>query len=102
MNPARTLGSAIAGNTWTAWWIYFIAPPIAMLAAAEVYVRTAGLKTVLCAKFDHSGIARCIFNCRFDRIRLSGQDNEVREESDNRHIEVTKRQQDFGAIAGLF
>lgn len=68
MNPARTFGSAVVGNTWTAWWIYFTAPPIAMLAAAEMYVRTRGLKSVLCAKLDHSGIARCIFNCDFGRL----------------------------------
>ena len=64
MNPARTLGSAMVGNTWTGLWIYFTAPPMAMLAAAEVYVRTRGLKKVFCAKLDHSGFARCIFDCR--------------------------------------
>ena len=68
MNPARTLGSAVVGNTWTAWWIYFTAPPFAMLAAAEVYLRIKGLRAVLCAKFDHSGSTRCIFNCRFNEI----------------------------------
>lgn len=64
MNPARTFGSALVGNTWTGWWIYFTAPPLAMLAAAEVYVRTRGLNNVFCAKLDHSGVARCIFDCR--------------------------------------
>lgn len=43
INPARTFGSAIVGNIWTGWWIYFIAPPIAMLAAAELYLRAKGL-----------------------------------------------------------
>ena len=69
MNPARTFGSAIVGNMWTGWWIYFTAPPLAMLAAAEVYIRTRGYKKVFCAKFDHSGIARCIFDCRFDELK---------------------------------
>ena len=68
MNPARTFGSAIVGNMWTGWWIYFTAPPLAMLAAAEVYVRTRGLKRVFCAKFDHAGIARCIFDCRMEEL----------------------------------
>ena len=68
MNPARTFGSAIVGNMWTGWWIYFTAPPMAMLAAAEVYVRTRGLKRVFCAKIDHSGLARCIFDCRMDEL----------------------------------
>lgn len=68
MNPARTFGSAVVGNTWTAVWIYFTAPPLAMLAAAEVYVRTRGLGRVFCAKLDHSGLARCIFDCRMDEL----------------------------------
>lgn len=63
MNPARTLASALVANEWTAWWIYFIAPPMAMLAAAELYIRSRGLREVLCAKLDHTGVARCIFNC---------------------------------------
>lgn len=92
MNPARTFGSAAVGNTWTAWWIYFTAPPLAMLSAAEVYVRTRGIKSVLCAKFDHTGIGPCIFNCRFDEIndRESGR------------IEVTREAHQFRTIAGLF
>jgi aquaporin Z len=69
MNPARTFASALVGNTWTAAWIYFTAPPLAMLVAAEVYVRTRGLKKVFCAKLDHSGLARCIFDCRMDELK---------------------------------
>lgn len=65
MNPARTFGSAVVAGEWNAWWIYFIVPPMAMLAAAEVYARVRGLKAVLCAKLDHRGRARCIFNCGF-------------------------------------
>jgi aquaporin Z len=33
LNPARTLASALPGNTWTALWVYFTAPPLGMLAA---------------------------------------------------------------------
>jgi aquaporin Z len=65
MNPARTFASSIVAGNWMAWWIYFVAPPIAMLSAAEFFVRTRGLKKVLCAKLDHFGRARCIFNCDF-------------------------------------
>ena len=36
MNPARTFGSALAAQLWTSLWIYFTAPPLGMLAAAEV------------------------------------------------------------------
>ena len=63
MNPARTFASAAVSWNWTAWWIYFVAPPLAMLAAAEVFVRIRGLKAVLCAKLHHHNDERCIFNC---------------------------------------
>ena len=65
MNPARTFASAAAANVWTGWWIYFTAPPIAMLAASELFVRTKGLKAVICAKLHHQNTARCIFNCGY-------------------------------------
>lgn len=68
MNPARTFASAIVAGNWTSWWIYFTAPPIAMLAASELFVRTRGLNNVLCAKLDHSGPSRCIFRCEVGRL----------------------------------
>lgn len=37
MNPARSLGPAVAGNIWEAHWIYWLAPITAMIAAAKVY-----------------------------------------------------------------
>ncbi len=44
MNPARSLGPAVAGGTWTAHWIYWVAPVTGMLAAVRVYefLRPAG------------------------------------------------------------
>lgn len=44
MNPARSLGPAVAGGTWDAHWIYWLAPVTAMLAATRVYewLRPAG------------------------------------------------------------
>jgi len=68
MNPARTLGSAVPGQIWTALWVYFIAPPLGMLLAAEVYARTKGLRAVYCAKFNHLNKKRCIFRCRFGEL----------------------------------
>ena len=65
MNPARTFASAAVAGRWMSLWIYFIAPPIAMLTAAEFFIRTRGLQRVLCAKLDHFGASRCIFNCEF-------------------------------------
>ncbi len=61
MNPARTLGSALFARDWTALWIYFVAPPLGMLAAAELYVRQRGSDAVFCAKLHHQNGKRCIF-----------------------------------------
>jgi aquaporin Z len=61
MNPARTFASAVPAQIWTAWWIYFTAPLIGMLSAAEVFVRTRGGGAVGCAKLHHENRQRCIF-----------------------------------------
>jgi MIP family channel proteins len=37
MNPARSLGPALLSGTWTAHWVYWLAPVTGMLAAARVY-----------------------------------------------------------------
>lgn len=66
MNPARTFGSAVVADVWQAWWIYFTAPPLGMLLAAELFVRTQGAHRVFCAKLNHHSKARCIFNCNFE------------------------------------
>jgi aquaporin Z len=65
MNPARTFGSAMVGQIWDSIWIYFTAPPLAMLLAAEVYLRVAGARSVLCAKLHHHNRMRCIFRCSY-------------------------------------
>lgn len=61
MNPARSLASAVPGMTWTGWWIYFTAPPLGMLLAAEVYLRCRGRTHLRCAKLHHDSRKRCIF-----------------------------------------
>jgi len=65
MNPARTLASALPSGVWNAWWIYFTAPPLGMLAAAELYRQLRGGNAVLCAKLHHQNHKRCIFRCGF-------------------------------------
>lgn len=65
MNPARTFGSALAAQAWDVLWIYFTAPPLGMLLAAEVYSRLKGAGNVLCAKLHHHNQQRCIFKCNF-------------------------------------
>ncbi len=61
MNPARTFGSALPAQHWMALWIYFTAPLIGMLAAAQVYLNTKSAKAVRCAKWHHQNRKRCIF-----------------------------------------
>lgn len=68
MNPARTLGSAIYARSYRGLWIYFTAPPLAMLCAAWLYVAIAGRECVYCAKMNHTGHERCIFNCRIEQM----------------------------------
>jgi aquaporin Z len=65
LNPARTLGSAVFAGDWTALWIYFTAPPLGMLVAAELYVRRRGRDAVFCAKLCHT--EPCLFCDRLGR-----------------------------------
>lgn len=68
MNPARSLGSAVPAHALTVLWIYFAAPLVGMLLAAELYVRVRGAQRVLCAKLHHTS-ARCIFACGYREPR---------------------------------
>ncbi len=65
MNPARTFGSAAAAMRWDHFWIYLVAPPLGMLAAAEFRLRITGARPVLCAKLHHENAHRCIFRCGY-------------------------------------
>jgi aquaporin Z len=65
MNPARTFGSAFLAQVWSSIWIYFTAPPIGMLLAAELYLRLRGRDRVLCAKLHHENAKPCIFRCNY-------------------------------------
>jgi len=66
MNPARTFGSAFGANVWMSLWIYFVAPPLGMLLAAEIFSRGKTRRTAACAKFHHHNNQRCIFRCNFE------------------------------------
>jgi len=65
MNPARTFGSGLAAQSWTALWLYFTAPPLGMLLAAEFYLQWPGARQVVCAKLHHHNDKRCIFRCGY-------------------------------------
>ncbi|MFO0848250.1 MAG: aquaporin [Gemmataceae bacterium] len=61
MNPARSFASAAVSGNWDHLWVYFVAPPLGMLSAAQVFVWWHGRRAVRCAKMDHDGRFRCIF-----------------------------------------
>jgi aquaporin Z len=65
MNPARTLGSAIPAAAFAPLWIYFLAPPLGMLLAAEGHRAWKGAHAVRCAKLQHDTTQRCIFRCGY-------------------------------------
>jgi len=78
MNPARSFGSAVAARLWTGLWIYFTAPPLGMLLAAQFYLTVKGTHAVICAKLDHHNQKRCIFRCGYREAAFSSQDQAVK------------------------
>ena len=70
LNPARSLASAVPAHAWTGFWIYVAAPPLGMMAAAELYVRRHGADAVFCAKLHHDA-GPCIFRCRWRELAAS-------------------------------
>jgi aquaporin Z len=73
INPARTTGSAVFANVWTAVWLYFVAPPFGMMTSAELYLRIYGMESVLCAKLHPDPSYPCPFLCHFPFHRHSYQ-----------------------------
>jgi len=73
MNPARTFGSAAGARMFEFLWIYFLAPPLGMLVAAEIYARRLGVQSVRCAKLHHANSHRCIFRCGYAAASLSAE-----------------------------
>lgn len=61
MNPARSFGSALVERRWPELWIYFTAPVLGMLLAAEFHRRRRGDGGSYCAKLHHRNTQRCIF-----------------------------------------
>jgi aquaporin Z len=66
MNPARSFASALPAGAWRWLWIYFVAPPLGMLLAAQAFLWVRGRGAVACAKLHHQNRTRCIF-CAFHR-----------------------------------
>jgi aquaporin Z len=67
MNPARTLASAWPAMNFSAFYVYLVVPPLAMLAAVELYRWVEGHGHIPCAKLNHATSERCIFHCEFKK-----------------------------------
>ncbi len=65
MSPARSFASAASGRIWNSLWLYFTAPPLGMMLAAQVYLWLRGKHVVFCAKLHHDNDRRCIFHCNY-------------------------------------
>jgi aquaporin Z len=68
MSPARSFASAAPGRLWNSLWIYFTAPPLGMMLAAQVYLWLRGKHAVFCAKLHHHNNKRCIFRCNYQAL----------------------------------
>ena len=68
MSPARSFASATPGRIWNSLWIYFTAPPLGMMLAAQVYLWLRGKHAVFCAKLHHHNDKRCIFRCNYPAL----------------------------------
>ena len=77
-NPARTFGSAFSASYWHALWIYFTAPPLGMLAAAETFLWIRGGVGPRCAKLHHANNKRCIFHCGYRTAQFLTQSPSTR------------------------
>jgi aquaporin Z len=65
INPARTTGSAVFADVWTAEWLYFIAPVLGMMIAAQIYLSIYGADRILCAKLHPDPKYPCPFYCHY-------------------------------------
>ncbi len=73
LNPARSFAPALVASSWRWLWVYFTAPLLGMLLAAEGYLALAGRERVHCAKFHHANDTRCVvFHCRFGELGPNG------------------------------
>lgn len=70
MNPARSFASAAPAMHWQHLWIYFTAPVLGMLAAAQWKQSRSAAGTLPCAKLIHADNVRCI-HCGFEPLPKS-------------------------------
>lgn len=66
MNPARSFASALPADTWTAFWIYLVAPPAGMLTAVAVHSHFLGIESKFKQpKLMPNLVTRCI-HCGYE------------------------------------
>ena len=66
MNPARSFASALPSGTWTAFWIYLVAPPLGMLTAVFVHNYLLGMPNEFTQpKLNPNHMTRCI-HCGYE------------------------------------
>lgn len=64
MNPARSLGSNLLAQRLDVFWIYLIAPTLAMQLVAMLFARTADDGRVRwCPRLYHPSWSPCVFGC---------------------------------------
>jgi aquaporin Z len=77
LNPARTLGPAVVGGTFTNLWVYLVGPPLGALSAALLYRHRRS--TVTCAKLYHTDTVVCRFiDCQYTPVQHNDSVNEGR------------------------
>jgi aquaporin Z len=100
INPARTFASALPSQIWTAFWVYYLAPPLAMLTAAELYLQVSkrSMRSI-CCKLCPNGDTPCISHncCTYcdDLIRPWRQESD-RTESENSLVQEGRGQKAEG------
>jgi aquaporin Z len=74
INPARTTASALPSGIWTSGWIYFTAPVLGMMLAAQLHRFLSGSSPRACPKLHHGATQQCIF-CGQSRKRNAAARN---------------------------
>ena len=77
----RSFGPGLNGNLWDGIWIYFVAPAIGVLLAAEIISWRRGKDAIHYAKLDPTSDVRCIFRCGYHPTGKTPQTPRVTEES---------------------
>jgi aquaporin Z len=78
MNPARSFSSALPADTWTAFWVYLIAPPTGMLTAVFVHSYALGLPADFTQpKLNPNYVTRCIHSGFEPPAAVQGQPADV-------------------------